>query len=147
MTRLKLKIQSRQQINAMRSKVKTQPNLEHFQIQTQKQITKSKTKYGGGNKRYNKRQQVVGETDPGNPPPVVTKLLLRHLRHHCWIQNVFYARESNPIVRQKVQAMQLIIQHKNTAKQQIFNCSNVIFGLARIQTFFIVRQKGPLPCN
>ena len=61
----------------MRSKVKTQPNLEHFQIQTQKQITKSKTKYGGGNKRYNKRQQVVGETDPGNPPPVVTKLLLR----------------------------------------------------------------------
>ena len=57
----------------MRSKVKNPAKLKTFPNTN----TKSKTKYRGGNKRYNKRQQVVGERDPGNPPPVVTKLLLR----------------------------------------------------------------------
>ena len=71
MTKLKLQILSRQQINEVKrsnpAKLKTFPN------------TNTKTNYKIQNKiqRYNKRQQVVGETNPGNPPPVVTKLLLR----------------------------------------------------------------------
>ena len=70
MTKLKLQILSRQQINEVKrsnpAKLKTFPN------------TNTKTNYKIQNKiqRY-KRQQVVGETNPGNPPPVVTKLLLR----------------------------------------------------------------------
>ena len=39
--------------------------------------------------------------------------------------------------------MQLILPHKNIAKQQIFNCSNVIFGLARIQTFLSSDKRDP----
>ena len=118
----------------MRSKAKTQPNLKHFQIQRQKQITKSKTKYGGGNKRYNKRQQVVGETDPGNPPPVVTKLLfpLLHHRHHPTSKSLRLIVDTEhlswihfPLMRNKTfgisQDMKRISLHKVTKYFDLFD--------------------------